>query len=115
MMGIYQRGDEIVPSYKLVRMLGRGGFGEVWEATGPGGTQAAIKIIGLSSRNGQKEFRAIRLVKHIRHPHLVPIYGFWLKDGLDFTLRLSLARVTKEGIYPWRSSCQWSLTAPLVE
>src|SRR5262249_23766210 len=53
---------------------------EVWHATAPGNVPAALKIINLTSDQGYKEFRAIRLVKHIHHPNLVPTTGFWLKD-----------------------------------
>jgi serine/threonine protein kinase len=64
----------------LDRFLGRGGFGEVWKATAPGGIPCALKIISLNSQQGLKEFRALRLVKEIRHPNCVPISAFWLKD-----------------------------------
>src|SRR3954469_11949978 len=76
----YKRGDEPVPSFRLVKLLGRGGFGEVWKANAPGGVHAALKIINLTNDQGYKEFRAIRLVKHINHPNLVHTIGFWLKD-----------------------------------
>jgi serine/threonine protein kinase len=77
----YGKNAEPVPGYKLVKFLGRGGFGEVWKATGPGGASLAIKIINLGNKQGFKEFRAIRRFKDIRHPNLVPIVGFWLKDA----------------------------------
>jgi tetratricopeptide (TPR) repeat protein len=76
----YSVGDEPVPGYRLVAFLGRGGFGEVWKATAPGGTESAVKIINLAVATGRKEFRALRLVRCIRHPNLVPITAFWLKD-----------------------------------
>ena len=81
----YTQGDEPIPGsgYRLSSFLGRGGFGEVWKATAPGGAEAALKIIHLGGQEGRKEFRALQLVKRIRHPNLVPIIAFWLKghDG----------------------------------
>src|SRR5262249_47027675 len=80
MLAVYQDGDKPLPGYQLVKFLGRGGFGQVWKARAPGGTEVALKLIDLQGHQGIKEFRAIRLVKTIRHPNLAPIIAFWLKD-----------------------------------
>lgn len=77
----YKAGEECVPGYRLAKFLGRGGFGEVWRAVGPGGTEVALKIIALDRKQGMKEFRSLRLVKRIHHPNLVPILAFWLIDA----------------------------------
>lgn len=78
----YRPGVEIVPGYRLQKMLGRGGFGEVWQAEGPGRISAAVKIIDkVEEKAGRKEFRALKLIKDLRHPNLVSITGFWLKDA----------------------------------
>jgi serine/threonine protein kinase len=80
MARMYGKGDQPVPGYRLMQFLGRGGIGEVWKASAPGGTECAIKIINLGEKQGLKEYRAIRLVKRIHHPYLVPIMALWLKD-----------------------------------
>jgi serine/threonine protein kinase/cytochrome c-type biogenesis protein CcmH/NrfG len=87
----YEIGSEPVPGYRLVRFLGQGAFGQVWQANAPGGTETALKIISLSGKQGLKEFRALGLVKRIRHPNLVPIVAFWLKDASGNCLDDALA------------------------
>ncbi|MCA9145808.1 MAG: serine/threonine protein kinase, partial [Planctomycetales bacterium] len=75
-----RKGDEPVPGYRLVRFLGKGQYGEVWQANGPGGTRVALKFINVSGAQGQKELRGVQRVKEIRHPHLMPITALWLLD-----------------------------------
>ena len=75
----YAIGDEPVPGYQIQRPLGTGGYGTVWVAKSPGDVEIALKIINLQGQ-GLKEFRAIGIVKRLRHPNLIPIYAFWLKD-----------------------------------
>lgn len=84
----YSVGEEPVPGsgYRLTEFLGRGGFGEVWKAVGPGGTEVAVKMIPLGGMEGRKEFRALQLVKRIRHPNLVPTIAFWVRDADGTTL-----------------------------
>ncbi len=76
----YVKGDEPVPGYRVIRFLGAGGFGKVWQASAPGGTEVALKVIELGGVHGRKEFRALQLVKKVRHPNLIPVVAFWLKD-----------------------------------
>lgn len=78
----YFPGEAILPGYRLDKRLGSGGFGEVWRATAPGGMGVAIKILAnLGRAQGGREYRALQTIKNIRHAHIVPIFGVWLKSG----------------------------------
>ena len=74
-------GSEPVLGYRLRVKLGQGGFGEVWEAVGPGGFRVALKFARLQHGAGDAEAKALEVIKEIRHPNLLSIHGAWQKDG----------------------------------
>jgi serine/threonine protein kinase len=73
-----QIGKEICPGYQLKRLLGRGGYGYVWEAEKDDGAPVALKFLpcgeGLAA---SQEIRAISALSHIRHPNLIAIEKVW--------------------------------------
>ena len=83
-------GSVPVEGYTLIERLGRGGFGEVWKATGPGGFQVALKFVSLDENVGKVELRALEVIKHIRHPNLLGTFGSWqVKDRLIIAMELA--------------------------
>jgi serine/threonine protein kinase len=77
-----RKGLEIVPGYRLVRRIGHGGYGTVWEARAPGGKPVALKVIcNLERGTGRQEFKALQLIKSLEHPHLLELHAYWLLDG----------------------------------
>jgi formylglycine-generating enzyme required for sulfatase activity len=73
---------ELVPGYQLVERLGRGGFGEVWKAIGPGGVPAAMKVLRLEEGGAAVEAQALEFMKYVNHPHLLTTFGIWHRDNL---------------------------------
>src|SRR5947209_10127779 len=61
-----QAGTRPLPEYELIHLLGRGGFGEVWKARGPGGFDVALKFVLLGEQAGRVEMRALELMKSVR-------------------------------------------------
>ncbi len=91
--GLLEAGREPVLGYVLVERLGRGGFGEVWKARGPGGFHVALKFVPLDRRAGAAELRALEVIKEIRHPHLLATVGAWQAGGF-LVIAMELAERT---------------------
>src|SRR3954447_9548000 len=82
-------GVEPVAGYTLVRRLGRGGFGDVWEARAPGDVRVALKFIRLDTDGAGHEQRALEVIRDIRHPHLLDIqFAACVEDCLVIAMPL---------------------------
>jgi mono/diheme cytochrome c family protein len=78
-----------VPGYRLVRLLGRGGFGDVWEAMAPGGVRVALKFLRLESTGIALEQRGLEVIRDLRHPHLVDVqFAVQVADCLVIAMSL---------------------------
>src|SRR5438270_10199728 len=74
-------------NYRLVRLLGRGGFAEVYLGEHLRlGTQAAIKILYTKLQDDDEEefLKEARTVAHLIHPQIIRIFDFHVQDGTPF-------------------------------
>jgi serine/threonine protein kinase, bacterial len=70
------------PGYKLVQVIGRGAFAEVWEAERDDGQKLALKFIPAGNHSiASKEIRSIQCIRQLEHPHLIRIEQVWCHLG----------------------------------
>lgn len=69
--------------YRLVRRLGAGQNGEVFQAEAPGGVSVAVKRLfqPLDDAGARRELEALELIRNLSHPFLLQTHAFWVQDG----------------------------------
>ena len=76
---LIRAGKEIVPGYRLVQLIGRGGYGEVWTAATPGDGRCALKIIrNVNAAEGKGQFRSLAIIRDLDHDRLIRLQAYWL-------------------------------------
>src|SRR5262245_4271157 len=71
-------GKEALPGLRLTLPLGRGGFGEVWEARGRDGSVLALKFLDCRHHAPSVvsgEVRALLALKSVEHPNLIRLHA----------------------------------------
>ena len=75
-------GDELLPGtavgdYKIVAMLGRGGFAEVYKATAPDGVEVAVKMLHRLDVQSRARFeRETNILSRLRHASIPRLISF---------------------------------------
>src|SRR5262245_54030864 len=67
----YGPGERPLDGYTIQQGLGRGGFGEVYQAVSEGGKQVALKLV---QRNLEVELRGVSQCLNLKHANLVSVY-----------------------------------------
>src|SRR5947207_6388186 len=78
---------ELLGHYRLMRLLAQGGFADVYLGEHIHlGTEAAIKVLRtrLSSKDLLTFREEARIVARLRHPHIVTVFDFDVRNGIPF-------------------------------
>src|SRR6266700_8224892 len=79
--------NQQVGNYRLIQLLGTGGFGTVYLGEHIYlGTQAAIKVVNgeLSDQQRQTFITEARTIARLVHPHIVRVLEFGVEGNLPF-------------------------------
>src|SRR6266567_2438068 len=86
---MYDRVGQRLGNYRLLRLLGRGYFAEVYLGEHLHlGTQAAIKVLHahLTNEDGERLRAEARLIAHLVHPLILRILDFDMENGMPFLI-----------------------------
>lgn len=93
-VGVWFQGDVPMPperlgDYRIIRELGRGGMGIVYEAEQSSlGRRVALKLLpstaAMDPRQVQRFQVEVQAAGHLRHPHIVPIYSVGCEGGVHY-------------------------------
>ncbi len=74
--------------YNVDSLLGEGGMGKVYTATGPDGTRVALKLVkddyARDETFRRRFYREARIAQTVKHPNVVPVLDTGEHDGLPY-------------------------------
>jgi serine/threonine protein kinase len=77
-----------VGDYTVTRLLGEGGMGRVYEATGSDGGRVALKLVKQDLAQDEtfrhRFRREARIAQTVKHPNVVPVLATGEQDGLPY-------------------------------
>ena len=108
---------QLISRYRIVRPIGKGGMGEVFEAEDQRlGRRVALKFLpdATTSDNNRKRFlNEARLAAQLRHPHICPIFDVEECEGRIFLAMAlingeTLSARLRRGPIPLETALRWS-------
>ena len=106
--------------YRVVRLIGQGGMGTVYEATDPAtGRTVAIKTLPLHLANDdtiRRRFQSeIDALKRLRHPCIVPMLAWGEEEGLPFFVMDYVPGLTLEALLRSGKRFAWQDTVSISQ
>lgn len=105
-------------NYRLTRLLGKGGFAEVYLGEHLRlGTQAAVKVLHTrlaSSDEVDKFQQEAHTIAHLKHPHIVRVLDFDVIDDTPFLVMDYAPNGTLRTLHPTKApSCPSAPSSPI--
>jgi serine/threonine protein kinase/WD40 repeat protein len=100
--------EELLGDYRLVREIGRGGMGVVYEAIQMSlGRRVALKVLpfasALDARQLQRFKNEAQAAAQLHHTHIVPVYGVGCERGVHYyAMQLIDGQTLAALIHEWR-------------
>lgn len=93
-------GYEPIAGYVLEEIIGRGGYGEVWRASSPGGLNKAVKFVygNRSDERAAQELKSLERIKAIQHPFILSLERFDIVND-RLVIITELAECSLEDLY----------------
>lgn len=96
-----QRLDQCLGNYRLIRLLGRSDYAEIYLGEhNRTHTQAAIKLFDGRGNDAAKFLAQAALLTHLRHPHIVQVLDSGMADDTAFLIMDYAPRGTLRQRYP---------------
>jgi eukaryotic-like serine/threonine-protein kinase len=112
-----------LPGYEVVRLIGRGGMGEVYEAVrvGPAGFRKSIAVKQLPSEkvidgaSVQRFLQEARISAQLDHPNIVRIHDLVVLDGYFLVMELLRGWNLSEALNPHVDRVSWRTALEIAE
>src|SRR6266568_8408952 len=117
-VGMADRVDQQLGNYQLIRLLGEGGFAEVYLGEHIYlGTQAAIKVLHtqLASDDVDKFRTEARTIARLVHPHIVRVLEFGVEGKTPFLVMDYAPNGTLRNLHPKGTQLQLDIIVTYVK
>jgi eukaryotic-like serine/threonine-protein kinase len=95
--------DQELGNYRLIRLLDRGGFADVYLGEHMHlGTQAAIKVhhVHVEEADLERFEQEARTIAHLSHPHIVHVLDYGVQDKVPYLVMEYAPRGTLRDLHP---------------